>query len=378
MKVQQIETKRGKRYILIGDDYAPIESVNRYLKYLDNLNKSPNTQKSYAYDLLLYCRFMAEEGIALEDLCMNENAGPLDILSKFMLWLQYPDYYDGILHFDAESASRSDRSINRIMSTVLEFYQYLAANNKIQQLEVYKMQMISGKFKPFLYELVKHKREVMSSIFKKPVTNPPVEAITRDQYNTLFSLCRSTRDRFLLALLYEGGLRLNEALGLHICDLIDIEDNIIHIVARENNENGARVKLHAEGTIYLPEYVVDLLLEYLNNDLIDYNTDFLFINLYAGVIGFPMEANTVEQWFGRLEKKAGFHVTPHMRRHGFAQEKLEKGWPLEQVQAYLRHKNPTSTEIYAKYTDAMKVKAMKEFLENNDYSEDMKALAKND
>ena len=88
MKVQTIETKRGKRYILIGDDYEPIKLVNNYLKYLDNLNKSPKTQREYAYDLLLYCRFMALEGIALEDLCMNEDVGPLDILSKFMMRLR--------------------------------------------------------------------------------------------------------------------------------------------------------------------------------------------------------------------------------------------------------------------------------------------------
>lgn len=378
MKVQEIETKRGTRYILIDNNYEPVGLVNNYLKYLDNLNRSPNTQESYAQDLMLYCRFLNDEKIAIEDLCKCKDAGPLDILSKFILWLQYPEYYQGVISINGESPVRTDRTVNRIMSTVLEFYKYLAADNKIQQLEVYRMQMISGEFKPFLYELVKHKREVMSSIFKKPVTNPPVEAITRQQYNTLFSLCRNTRDRLLLALLFEGGLRLNEALGLHISDLIDIEDNIIHIVARENNENGARVKRHAEGTIYLPEYAVDLLLEYLNNDLIDYNTDFLFINLYSGTKGYPMDGNTVEQWFYRLEKKAGFHVTPHMLRHGFAQEKLEKGWSLEQVQAYLRHKNPTSTEIYAKYTDAMKIKAMKDFLQNQDYSEEMKALAKND
>ena len=89
---------------------------------------------------------------------------------------------------------------------------------------------------------------------------------------------------------------------------------------------------------------------------------------------------------GRLNKdirskevvKTGIKVHPHMLRHGFAQEKLEAGWQLEQIQAYLRHKNPTSTEIYAQFTDALKISKMQEFEEVYDYTREAKLLGRHD
>jgi len=47
MKVQPIITQRGTRYILLDDEYIPVTDVNKYLKYLDNIGRSPNTQRSY-------------------------------------------------------------------------------------------------------------------------------------------------------------------------------------------------------------------------------------------------------------------------------------------------------------------------------------------
>lgn len=374
MKVQPINTKKGTRYILIGDDYKPIDNANRYLRFLDNTGKSPNTIRSYAYNLLLFYIFMKNKGVPVLNLCNNPEKGPIEILSKFVLWLQYPDYTQNVLHINGEDCIRSNKTVNYIMATVLEFYKYLSANGQIQQLEAYKYQMINGQFKPFLYELVRHKRKVMSSIFKKPVTSVPVQAVTRDQYNAIFGACLHRRDQLLVAFLYEGGMRLNEALGMHLSDISHIEDNTIDIVARENNENGARVKEYAEGKVYLPDYVVDLLLDYINEDIVEYESNFLFLNLYGKHRGTPMRDSNAEKLFLRLSKKIGFRVHPHMLRHGFAQEKLEAWHDITKVQAYLRHRNPTSTAIYAQWTDAMKQEALREFHANHDYAKEESLL----
>ena len=84
--------------MLLDDQYKPIDVVNKYLKFLDNLGKSPNTQRTYAYDLLLYCQFMQKKEISLLDLCNNPDRGPIDILSEFVLWLQYPDYSKDLVY----------------------------------------------------------------------------------------------------------------------------------------------------------------------------------------------------------------------------------------------------------------------------------------
>lgn len=376
MKVQKISTPKGTRYILLDDNYVPVNVVNRYLKYLDNIGKSPNTQRSYAYDLLLYLQYLQKKGVGILEIGTDSQKGPVEILGEFVLWLRYPDYANGIIHYDRESCARCNNSINHIISSVLELYRFLANNNEIQQLDVYRMQINNGKFKSFLYELVKRKTTVMSSIFKQPVESKPVEAITREQYNQIFLNCKNRRDKLLVSILFEAGLRINEALGIHICDLANIEDKELRIVARENNENGSRVKGYAEGVVYLPNYVIDILLNYINNDILEYDSDYLFINLYGKNKGYPLRDNNIEQLFTRISNNVGFKVTPHMLRHGFAQEKIESGWELYEVQSYLRHKNPTSTEIYAKFTDSLKLKKMQEFEQIHDFTKEAEKLGR--
>ena len=50
-----------------------------------------------------------------------------------------------------------------------------------------------------------------------------------------------------------------------------------------------------------------------------------------------------------------------MLRHGFAVEKIEDNWELFEIQSYMRHKVPTSTTLYAEFTDQAKINRMQEF-----------------
>ncbi len=50
MKVQEVKLDGNKRrYLLLDDKGIPIITVAKYLKYLDNGEKSPNTQKTYCF-----------------------------------------------------------------------------------------------------------------------------------------------------------------------------------------------------------------------------------------------------------------------------------------------------------------------------------------
>ncbi|MBI6001206.1 tyrosine-type recombinase/integrase [Clostridium perfringens] len=365
IKVQEINTSKGLRYILLDDEYMVVDEVKRFLKFLDTNGKSPNTLKNYAYHLKTYYEYMNKNNIPIKDLCNNKDKGPIDILSGFMLYLQYPSIADKIISINGEQAVRSDATVNIIMDTVLSFYQYLSKNNELEELDIYKNQRSNTKFKSFLHELVSNKTEMSKSIFKKKIITKEFEYITRKQFNELFFACNTERDRLLLALLYEGGLRINEALGMHLEDISQLEDNIIHIVSRENNENGARVKNHAEGIIKVPNYIVDMILDYINNDILQYDSNFLFLNLRGPNKGSPLKVGSVEDLFKRLSKKVGYKVHPHMLRHGFATEKLELGWSLEDISMYLRHKNIQSTQIYAHYSDMLKTEKIRTFLDVN-------------
>lgn len=50
----------------------------------------------------------------------------------------------------------------------------------------------------------------------------------------------------------------------------------------------------------------------------------------------------------KYKLKEGKPIFPHILRHSIATFLLEKGMPLDQVQAFLGHEDPKTTEIYAK------------------------------
>jgi hypothetical protein len=53
MFVQRVAlpTVRVDSWTVLGDDDIPVEPIERYLAYLTDVDRSPNTVRAYAYDL---------------------------------------------------------------------------------------------------------------------------------------------------------------------------------------------------------------------------------------------------------------------------------------------------------------------------------------
>ena len=352
-------------YIIVGIDKALQSHVNGYLHYLSVVGKSPNTVRTYAYHICLWLRYCDEYGIHCLSVGVGEMSRPIDTFTGFMRWLQYPDLREGILHLSGEAPARTDRTVNLIMSAVLSFYSYLSADNVLPPLPLYRPQKMNGSYKPFLSELYHHSLIKDTSILKKPEATQNIQFITRDQYKEMLRHCYLLRDKLIIALLFEGGLRLGEALGMHLSDLNQLEEGIVKITPRNNNENGARVKRMAGGSIKVPDYVVAGLLDYINSDRSNYDSEYLFIAFSGPRKGLALKADSVEKLFDRISKEMNLEIHPHMLRHGFATEKLAAGWELMDIQAYLRHKSIRTTEIYAFYSNELKIRKMQTFFEVN-------------
>jgi len=59
MRVQEVLIEDNKkRYILLDRVGFPVMPVMKYIKYLDNTKKSPNTQKTYCYSLKHYFTYL--------------------------------------------------------------------------------------------------------------------------------------------------------------------------------------------------------------------------------------------------------------------------------------------------------------------------------
>ena len=55
MKIVEVKSKNGINFMILDGNNEPIVDAVRYLKYLDSVNKSLNTKKTYAYALKNFC-----------------------------------------------------------------------------------------------------------------------------------------------------------------------------------------------------------------------------------------------------------------------------------------------------------------------------------
>ncbi len=195
--------------------------------------------------------------------------------------------------------------------------------------------------KPIQTRVVKVKRE-----------RRRVKTLKEDQMTQLIAACSRIRDKFLLTLLSQMGMRFGQVLGLRHAD-IKVEENEIHIVPREHNVNGARAKTrHAYVVPDVPASVMQLYTDYLIEDLgmleADHLPDYVFVNLWEGEVGRPMTYDAVMSLIRRLRRRTGIPVSPHLFRHTRATTWLrDDQLSLESTSALLGHASiETTRSIY--------------------------------
>ena len=161
----------------------------------------------------------------------------------------------------------------------------------------------------------------------------------------LLDACIRHRDRFLVALLYDTGLRIGQALGLRHEDLRSWELTVV-VRPRNDNANRARAKTHKEHAIAITAELVELHSVYMFEEYGDLDSDYVFVNLWGGRRGQPMTYATVDALFARLRRRTGVRVTPHMLRHTHATELLRFGVQTDIVARRLTHAGTSSLHVY--------------------------------
>lgn len=349
MKVQKgilLDTDR-QVWMVLDDDYLPIEPIQKYLHYLDSVGRSPNTIQTYAHNLKLFWEF-------LRDSKLNWLEIDLEQLSNFIHWLRNPN--SGVLSVQPQVSKRCEKTINHCLTTVCGFYEFQERIGATEGVGVYRYQLQPGrKYKSFLHHISKGK-EVKTRLLKikEPKTFPG--CLTPEQVNTLVEACNSLRDKFLIRLLYETGLRIGEALGLRHEDMVTGKTNEIHVVPRLNNVNYVRAKSGSERTVHVSKELMQWYSAYLIEEYPeDIDCDFVFVVIKApvqGKVGAPLTYKTVDSLFRRLSTKMGIKVNPHLLRHTHATELIRAGWDMAYVQKRLGHTNiQTTINTYVHLTD---------------------------
>jgi integrase/recombinase XerD len=341
MKVQRVSTGCNQyNYLLLDDNFQIIEPVHEYFRFLSG-KVSPNSLKVYCFHLKYFFEFLKGINIAYNEVNSGDNR-VIDILTDFKVYLRNKPIDEDASAGEQKEVVRSWATINLYITTVLGFYDFLAYEEKIDHVEVYKYHRSIPHYRRLLSELTNNPESKRTNILLVKTAKPIPKYITRVQCEKLKNECAFIRDKLILAFMFEGGLRLGEVIGLHRTD-IAIWDNKLRITPRENLENGARVKWQSEGDVYLPPYVMKLYLTYLEKERKNCASEFVFVNLHGKNIGSPMKHSTVQKKFIQIGRKTGIPVHPHMLRHGFATECYRDGLDWRKLQLAMRHRHISTT-----------------------------------
>jgi integrase/recombinase XerD len=332
-----------RSWTVLGDDDVPVVPVDRFLAYLTDIGRSPNTVKAYAHDLKDYWAFIGFRSL-------DWREARLEDVGEFVAWLQLPraGRAGEVAVLPSVMAQVTASTVNRKLAAVSAFYAHQARNGAgVGDLLAAWRAGGRGGWKPFLHHVSKgepYRRRAIA--LKAPVKLPRILSIAEEQ--AVLDACTRLRDRFFFAVLHETGCRAGEVLGLRHEDVAAAEQEIT-IVAREN-ANGARAKSGGRTVPVGPE-LIRLYADYLHEEYGSTDSDFVFINLFAEPRGQAWSYQAAYDLVLRLRSKTGLDFDPHWFRHSAATRWLRDGVPIEVVSTLLGHSSVAVTSsVYGHLT----------------------------
>ena len=139
------------------------------------------------------------------------------------------------------------------------------------------------------------------------------------------------RNKLIIHLLLDTGVRVSELVNIKVHD-IDVEERIIKVFGKGSKER----------FVFFTSKTKELLTNYLIKRKEKAITDNLFIN-YKGE---KLTERSVQKIIKLVGEKIGLDIHPHLLRHTFATDLLNKGADIRMIQELLGHENLDTTQIY--------------------------------
>ena len=139
------------------------------------------------------------------------------------------------------------------------------------------------------------------------------------------------RNKLIIHLLLDTGVRVSELVNIKVHD-IDVEERIIKVFGKGSKER----------FVFFTSKTKELLTNYLIKRKEKAITDNLLIN-YKGE---KLTERSVQKIIKLVGEKIGLDIHPHLLRHTFATDLLNKGADIRMIQELLGHENLDTTQIY--------------------------------
>ena len=273
-----------------------------FLKYLRlERNYSEKTVVSYGTDLEKFECYL--KGL---DLGLRLENADADIVRGWILEMM--------------DAGMAETSVNRKLSTLRAFYKYLLKKGVIT---VDPMLVVKGP---------KRKKPLPAFVKESDMDR----LLDGDSFDDSFS---GVRDKLVLSVFYETGMRLSELISLNDSD-VDLHKSVLKVTGKRNKQRyipfGEQLKAEIES--------------YLNirNREVRSHCEAFFVRENGQMLYPMMVYRLVKQNLSKvvtLKKRS-----PHVLRHSFATAMLNNEAELEAVKEILGHESITTTEIYTHTT----------------------------
>ena len=285
---------------------AALEWVTRFRRYMSTERRlSPHTDSNYARDLRAFVKYCEKAQIDQWDAVDSQH----------------------VRVFAAQSHSRglSPRSIQRRLSAIRSFYEFLIKQNKDE----------------------KDESEARSHVTRNPAVDVRApkaakrlpETLDPDQMARLLEIptgdSLTMRDHAIMELLYSSGLRLSELVGLDVVQL-HMADRTVTVLGKGSKERSVPV-----GSV-----AIKVLKKWLEErgTLVKPGETALFVSRRGRRLGPRAVQKLVAQW--AVRQGLSMHVYPHLFRHSFATHLLESSRELRGVQELLGHASISTTQVY--------------------------------
>jgi integrase/recombinase XerD len=302
-------------WTVVGDEGLPVEPIECYLAHLARLERSPETVRGYAIGLKFFFDYLADRGL-------DWRQAHVEDVARFVGWLRAPA--PNVVVLEGGPARRSERTVNHYLAAVFGFYGFHARSGVAVADELVAWRQVNrGAYRPFLHQVGKA-RLVPTRPVKLVATRRLPATLSPEQVAMVLGACEHLRDRFLVALLSETGMRIGQALGLRHGDFVS-RDLAVHIVPRKDNANGARTKTRYESVIPISVPLARLYSAYMFEEYGDLGSDYVFVNLWAQPFGQSLRYKAVHKLVERLRARSGVHFTLHVLRHSRARASSAPG-----------------------------------------------------
>lgn len=363
MKMVFRKTVSGKDFYLpLDDNYDVIEPIFIYLKQLAIKGCSKNTLRQNCLNLLAFWEYLTDRGFDYIEFVGKKSStckGAYENLTDYKLYLLYPTLREKVTPISGVPQARKESTVNQMLSSVISFYKFLSDADLVGELPVIRQMGNQQHTNSMLNQMFMKRKKAYECLLSSKVQKDDLRYVSAEEFKKCWDNCTSRRNRIIIGLMYYGGLRVSEVVGLNLTDLRDIAQNTVYIKLRKDPDNeDAAVKYNSQGGVTIVDMLRDEIINYMNEDLDGIDTNYLIINFNGRNAGGAMRTDTIRDMIDALGRKIGIPgLHPHAFRHGCAMRMLRAGAQMVEISTMLRHRHvQTTADIYAKYDLSDKIR----------------------